>query len=85
MTLRAIGRKLELRVIRLRRLKLVRVAAIAIGRHGGEVTQRAILVTGVAFDGSVRPHEREPVVMLLDLLRLYRPAPDGVALFAIRT
>ena len=83
-TLRAISRELKLRVIRLRRLKLVRVAAIAIGRHGGVVTQRTILVTGVTFDGGVRAHQREPVVMLLDLLRLHGPATNRVALLTIR-
>lgn len=56
MTLRAVGRKLQLSVIRLSRLELVRMTAIAIGRHGGVITHRTILVAGITIDSGVSTH-----------------------------
>jgi len=59
------------------------MAAIAIGRHGGEFAQRAILVACVAIHRRMRSQQREPVVMLLDLLDLDVPALHRVAFLAI--
>lgn len=54
MTLGAVGGKLQLCMIRLRRLKVLRMAAVAIRRHGGVVTEGPILMTGIAIDCGVR-------------------------------
>lgn len=50
----AVSRELELGVIRLGGLKVLGMATVAVGRHGGVVTQRTIPMTLVAFDRSVR-------------------------------
>ena len=55
MALSAVGWELKLRVIRLRALEFIRMAAVAVGGHGGVVTQRTIFMTGVALDGGMRP------------------------------
>ncbi len=75
MALRTVGRELELRMIGLCSLKVARMAAVAVGRHGGVITQRTILVAGVTVHCGMRAQQWEPIVVLLDLLRLHAPAP----------
>jgi len=61
------------------------VAGIALRGHRLKLAVRHTLVAGIAVHGRVRSGQREPVVMLLDLLNGNLPAPDRVALLAIRS
>jgi len=60
-----------------------RVAGIALRGHRLKLAVRHSLVAGIAVHGRVRAGQREPVVMLLDLLDGNLPATDRVALLAI--
>lgn len=59
------------------------VAGIASSGHRLELAVGRALVAGIAVHSGVRSGQREPVVMLLDLLARNLPAADRVALFAI--
>ena len=80
--LRTGRRKVQRHMARSRGLEFLGVAAVAIGRHRGEVAQRAVLMAGIAIDRGVRSQQREAVVMLLDLLDLDVPALYRVTLLA---
>lgn len=67
-----------------RLLEVLGVAGVALGRHGGEITQSAIFVAGVAVDRRMRPDQREAVVVVLNGLDGNVPASDGMALLAAR-
>ena len=59
------------------------VAGIALRRHRLEAAIRAILVAGIAIDGSVSSRQRESIVVLLNIFIRDLPSSDGVTLFAI--
>ena len=60
------------------------VAGEARGRHRLESTGRASFVAGIAVDRSVGARQREPVVVLLNILDRDLPSPHRMALFAVR-
>ena len=66
-------------------LEVRRVAGIARRRHRLKLAIGRALMTGVAVDGGVRPGQREPVIVLLDLLDRHLPTANRVALFAVRS
>ena len=65
--------------------KIRRVAGIALRRHRLKLAIGRALMAGVAVDCGVRSGQREPVVMLLDLLDRHLPAAHRVALLAVRS
>ena len=78
------SRELGGRVVRVRGCQVVlRVAGIALGRHGLEAAIGGSLVAGIAVEGCVSPGQRESIVVLLNLLDRDLPSPYGVALLAI--
>ena len=62
-----------------------RVARIALRGHRLKLAIGRALMAGVAVDCGVRPGQREPVIVLLDLLNRNLPAAHRVALLAIRS
>jgi len=71
-------------VVWIRRASEIRLmAGIASCGHGLELAIGHALVARVAVYRRVRPGQREPVVVLLDLLDRYPPSPDRVALLAV--
>jgi len=60
------------------------VAGVALCRHRLKLAAGGTFVARVAIHRRVCTGERETAVVLLDLLDGYLPAPNGVALFAIR-
>jgi len=63
-------------------LELCRMTAEAIGGEPLELPHRRILVAAVALQKRVRPHQRETVEVLLDVLHRNAPAPYVVAILA---
>src|SRR5215471_10635110 len=59
------------------------VARVARSRHGLELAIGAILVAGIAVHGGVSTHQREAIVVILDILIGDLPSAHRVALFAI--
>ena len=79
-------RELARHVIRIRGAQEVGLmAGVALRRHRLEVAICPTLVTGIAVDGGVRSGEREPIIVVLNLLHCDCPAAHGVALLAIRS
>lgn len=78
------GREFGGDVIRIcRACVLCRVAGIALGRHRLELAVGHTLVAGVAIHRSMGPGQREPVVVLLNLLDRDLPPAHGMALLAV--
>ena len=78
------GRELGRDVIRICcRCEICLMAGIASRRHRLEFAARRSLMTGIAIYRRVRSRQREPVVMLLDLLNGNLPAAHRMALLAI--
>ena len=65
--------------------KIRRVAGIALRRHRLKLAVGRALMAGIAVDCGVRSGQREPVIVLLDLLNRNLPAAHRVALLAIRS
>ena len=65
------------------RFEICGVAGVALGRHRLKLAAGGAFVARVAFHRGMGSGQREPVVVLLDLLDGYLPASDGMALFAI--
>jgi hypothetical protein len=83
--LAAIGGEAERLVIgRSRLLERFHVAADAFGRQAlaVETSNGSHLVTRVAVDHGVRADQREPVLMLIDVVHRHLPAIDAVAQIA---
>ena len=59
------------------------VARVTSCRESLELSHRSALVAGVAIHSRVRPCEREPVHVLVDLLDRNVPSAHGVALLAV--
>ena len=66
-------------------LEVCGVAGEALRGHRLEFAGGQSLVAGIAVYGSVRPSQREAVVMLLNLLDGDIPSTDRVALLAVRS
>lgn len=67
-----------------RRLCEVRlVAGITRRGHGLKLAVGGVFVAGIAIDGGVSAGQREPVIVLLNLLHRYAPPAHAVALLAI--
>ena len=68
-------------------LKRLEVAAHAFGRKALpiELPHRSHFVARIAIDDSVRANEREPVLMLVDVVHRDLPAVDAVAQIALRS
>ena len=64
-------------------LEVRRMARIAHRGHRLELAVGSVFVAGIAIDRRVRPGQGEAVIVLLDLLDRYSPAPHRVALLAI--
>ena len=62
-----------------------RMAGIALRGHRLKLAIGCALMAGVAVDCGVRSGQREPVIVLLDLLNRNLPAAHRVALLAIRS
>lgn len=84
MALGAVGREVERRVTWRGGLKFFRVTAVAVRRHGRELADRPVFVTGVAIHRRMCAQQREAIVVLLDLLDLHIPALHRMALLAGR-
>jgi hypothetical protein len=69
---------------RLRINKVLLVAGDARRRQTLKLSHGSTLVTGIAVDGGMGAHQWEPVEVLINLLNRNMPAPDRVALLAIR-
>ena len=78
------GRELCRNVIRVVGCPEVRLmAGVARRRDGLELAVRVSFVAGIAVDRSVGTRQREPVVVLLNILNRDLPSPHRVALFAV--
>ena len=66
-------------------LEILRMARVTLGRHGGVVAERAVLMAGITVEGGVRPHQGKPVIVVLNRLGGNVPAVDAMALFTART
>src|ERR1700756_3529878 len=64
--------------------KVLLVAGEALGRKPLELAYGSALMTGIAIHRRVRADQREPVEVLINLLNRNMPAPDRVALLAVR-
>ena len=80
----ASGRVSECDVIRRRGVLEVRLMArIAHCGHDLKLAVSRVLVAGIAIHRSVRPRQREPIIVLLNLLDRYAPSANAVALLAV--
>src|ERR1700740_1198113 len=61
------------------------MAGVARRRHRLELAVGPALVTRVAVDSGMCAGEREPIVVILNLLHRDCPATNGVALLAVRS
>ena len=64
-------------------LEIRRVTGVTGRGHRLKLAIGSTLVAGIAVDGSMRPSEREAVVMLQNLLDRNLPASNRVTLFAV--
>ncbi len=64
-------------------LVISQVARCAIRTEADKAAHGGVLVAGVAFDCRMRPHEREPVLVILHALHRDTPPAYGVTLLAV--
>ncbi len=67
------------------RLEVRGVARVALRGHRLKLAIGCAFVTGITIDGCVRPSERKPVIVLLDLLDRHLPPANSVTLLTIRS
>ena len=65
-------------------LEIFRVTRVASGRESLELPNRRALVASVAIERRMRSHQREAVLVVLDLLYRDLPSLHRVALLAVR-
>lgn len=78
------GRKAAADMVRLSGLIVLSVARVTLRRESLELTYRCAFVARSTVERGVRPHKRETVLMLLDLLYGNMPALHRVTLLAGR-
>lgn len=67
----------------IRSLEIFRVTRVASGRESLELTDSRTLMTRVAIERRMRSHQREAVLVILDLLYRYLPSLHRVTLLAV--